>query len=301
VQYGICALRHLCTTASVLRRRCYGICERTRLAGTSRLCHGCVAGFHLISLFIQKPTRMGDLNARTLAYRLGDVVWFGMKGRAWEELLKGTIAHYPGSIAARYADAFAQRRPTPPPAECLQFVADLVDNFDHELRPGPDELAVHLRLGDVIEKSMHSVSRHLETALQAGPKGTRVEVIGGNSISPQVYIQPLSYFESAYKRYEGEGVARVALVCGGLRPYGVKSEEYVARVAEWWSSKGAPVTIRAPREGGAAREHERADADFVYLCRAKHFLPGGGGYSTLVSSVRPLMKERKEAGPQGRV
>ena len=185
---------------------------------------------------------------------------------------------YPNSIAGRFVDMINKRETELIKSDALQFVATLVQRFDPSIQPSQYELVMHVRLGDVIEKSIHNVEEHLQTPLMADNCPV---------ISQQLYIQPLSYFEDVQKQYQGSDIRQVTLVTGGSPPFQAKSYEYLNRIVEWWTERGKSVVVRTMQpEMFRASD---ADEDFVYMCRATHFVPSGGGFSKLASTIRPYL------------
>ena len=216
-----------------------------------------------------------------MRYRLGDVVWFGSGNRAARAAARSMLDYhlslYPDSIAGRLVDAIYKHETDITRSEVLQIAAALVKAFDPSIQPSQHELVIHLRLGDVIEKSVFSVKEHLQEALMAHATG----------ISQQVYVQPLSYYEEIRKQYKDRDIRQVTLVTGGCPPFQDKSHEYLNAISEWWTERGKPVVIRTVQP--EMHRASDADSDFVYLCRARNFVRSGGGFTNLVAAVRTYM------------
>ena len=98
-----------------------------------------------------------------------------------------------------------------------------------------------------------------------------------------VYVRCLASFDRALKKTKGLGFRKISLVYGFHIKPGIKanisihkSKEYLAALMKYAQSQGFEVNMIT---------HTDADVSFAYGCKAKHFMPGGGGFSKLMSKV----------------
>ena len=98
-----------------------------------------------------------------------------------------------------------------------------------------------------------------------------------------MYVRCLASFDRALKKTKELGFRKISLVYGfhikpGIKaPYTIqKSKEYLAALMKYAQSQGFEVEMIT---------HTDADVSFAYACKAKHFMPGGGGFSKLMSKV----------------
>jgi len=185
-------------------------------------------------------------------YSIGDAIAFGEKAR------RGAPS---GSIVDLY---LKQAKGKPKQWDVL---LEVVNTFDC---PRSADVAIHLRVGNVVENDVRPVDKLLEQPLLAE----------GHALSKQIYVRPLSYHHLAQKVYGHINVSSVLFVVGGHEAISTKkSKEYIGKLAKSWKEAGFKVEVQS----------SSADVDFVCLTRAKHFLPGGGGYSSKVSYLRIMM------------
>ena len=215
-------------------------------------------------------------------YRLGDVCKFAHSpSREWyAKCFRHQLKAYPRSIAAKVVAAYLSRGPLSK-ADTYDVVSSQVADYDATVSPSADELVVHMRLGDVIEDSEHSVDVHLASRR----KGYKLAV------------RPLSYYESVLSelRERAIEVRRVVLVSGDHKtgsgkPPRPKTADYIRKVVAWWQDKGFETEVKFNGE---------PDTDFVYMCRAEIFAPDTGGFTSAICGVRDrLGKPRQLDGNQ---
>ena len=217
---------------------------------------------------VQRPSEAPSLPPEA-NYRLGDIVRQASQRRL-EYGAQWHLEHFPYSIAAAYLRRTSKE-------EDYETLLDVLATYKPWIRPPRTALVVHLRTGDVIERSAYSVDRLLEAQRWYQP------IPGRNFGIP--YVRPASYYRRAARHYRYK-LRDVVLVVGGCGRMMVKSREYVCRVQDLLRSYGFQVLIR---------EGMDPDEDFAFMCRAKHFVPGGGGFDHVVSTVNELL-----VGPQYR-
>jgi len=77
-----------------------------------------------------------------------------------------------------------------------------------------------------------------------------------------IYTKPLSYYKDVIKDYTK--IKSITLVAGGCF------------LKELYTEMGYNVNVRIGKN---------ADDDFVFMSRAKHFIPGGGKFSNLINQL----------------
>jgi hypothetical protein len=194
-------------------------------------------------------------------YRLGDMV----KGKEFRDSYDGKSFHldqFPDSIASEY-----MRRTD----EDNRY--DILDAIVKERSPNAAEippsnlLVIHLRIGDVIDKTPYAVKEFLSRYVMH-PLGTN-------------YVKPLSYYQKVAEMMRARKLKAVTLIGGfhaDLKSY-KRSLHYVDEIKKFFISEGFSV---------ATRINQPADEDFVYFCNASYFTPGGGGFSHLVQEILKL-------------
>ena len=141
--------------------------------------------------------------------------------------------------------------------------------------PKKNELIIHVRLGDVIEKSIYTVDEYLN----------KERVSKGNTISSNVvYIKSREFFEN-YILNEINNIKKidtVIFVGGDHRDLDSleKSNEYLKKVSKIFKDNGYKTIIKF-------NEHT-ADEDFIYLSNSKYYVPTGGGFSKSVMEMVKL-------------
>ena len=156
----------------------------------------------------------------------------------------------------------------------LKKICDKRKNDLNDL-PKQNELIIHVRLGDVIEKSIYTVDEYLE----------KERVSKGETISSNVvYIKSRKFFENYILNEINKikDIDTVIFVGGDHRNLDSlnKSNEYLQKVSKIFRDNGYKTHIKF-------NEHT-ADEDFVYLSNAKYYVPTGGGFSKSVMEMVKL-------------
>ena len=202
-----------------------------------------------------------------LSYRLNDVV-----------LLHGNTKHAPtfryhrlinNSIAAAYMASASKGM-------------DLVTLRKVSEDAARDTCVVHLRIGDVLDRSDWTLSKgrpagyrgeDLATILHTGyngddaPKGTH-----------GVYGHSLAAYQACFPELRAAGVRIVVLVAGShtaLGSYRV-SAMYIQALARLFEAAGFSAHLRLG---------QHPDDDFMYMTSSRCFVQGGGGFSQLVARM----------------
>jgi hypothetical protein len=131
-------------------------------------------------------------------------------------------------------------------------------------------LVVHLRLGDVIDNSTHSVDEFLF-------KPIKLYHPNGNSVG---YVKPLRYYEETINKIKNLGISKVIFITGFHRGRDhTKSLKYLSHVKNLFESKGFECQTRINLD---------PDEDFLIMCNAKYFVPSGGGFSDVITNIVKL-------------
>ena len=159
----------------------------------------------------------------------------------------------------------------------MNVLSDLVDEFvlSQSIRiPSEDSMVMHLRVGDVIDGTDVPVDDFFNRRVNSYYALFGEEPEG---FSP-VYVRCLASFDRALKKTKELGFHKISLVYGFHIVYSTmqKSKQYIAGLVRHAQSQGFQVELIT---------HEDADVSFAYGCQAKHFIPGGGGFSKLISKV----------------
>ena len=139
--------------------------------------------------------------------------------------------------------------------------------------PADDVMVMHLRVGDVIDRTSLPVDEFLNRRVNS------VMAMYGHDAegwSP-FYVRCLASFDRVLEKTKGLGFHKISFVYGFHVIMSIeKSKEYLAALVQYAESKGFEVEMVT---------HTDADVSFAYACNAKHFIPGGGGFSKLMSEV----------------
>ena len=211
-------------------------------------------------------------------YRLGDIYWFcfvqnwagkDMKYPEYMPYFEYHATMYPKFFGGRLVAHMLQLQRRLTANEMDSMLLNMILEYNPQIRPAMTELVIHCRVGDVIEQSIHTVDEHLSAPLMADNYPV---------ISQRIYVQPYSYYEGILR--QNISIHSVTLIAGGVSSCGSKSYEYIQKLTAWIESKNLPVSSRVG---------EDPDRDFVYMCRATHFIPGGGGFTNLICHMRQLL------------
>jgi hypothetical protein len=196
---------------------------------------------------------------KTTLYRLGDIVT--------GHLPCSCSKTYPNSIAASYC-----KRTNPRKTYNLQALNKSIPFIN----TAQDRCYVHLRLGDVIDKNDLSV-----TDLLCG-KGDAKKRIGSDSgYKTRGYVKGIPYYERVLKSLPTH-ITQIFLIGGTHKKITMKrSIMYTEQVKRFFEQKGYNVIVQIT----VSPNYKKADKDFTLLCNAKHFIPGGGGYSQFASDI----------------
>lgn len=216
--------------------------------------------FYTYLFFILKYNTEYDLNYKNInynynpkykGYRLGDMI----KYENWRNTKKGKKYHnnnFPDSIAVKYMK-------TTNITDDLDTLEYIIDKYRiNELTPSINDLVIHLRTGDAIEKTITSI------------KMLRDKI-------NDKYTKNIKYFKNKLKN-KNKNINNIILVSGTHYPYPNfdKSKKYISIIKKYFESEGYNVKLRL---------NHPPDDDFVFMSRSKNFISSGGGYSDLISKM----------------
>ena len=199
---------------------------------------------------------------KKLIYRLGDVVrtqYFHMDTSSY------TTGKYKNTIAGKYMQSTTEKNN-------FELLNEIVHDFEKKLKmtkPNANEWVVHIRLGDVLEKSKHSVEEHFTNFI-------RSEGVG---IADSFYIRPKIFFLNRIKKIAEFGINKV-VICTKFHKAETsheKSSDYINKVVELLEKHNFDVKLRIGKYS--------PDEDFVFLSNSKYFTCTGGGYSIFASKL----------------
>lgn len=211
------------------------------------------------------PAEKQKIEHFSIPYRLGDMI----KGWGRDDEKNGIKAHfkyYPNSIVSKYLKKTNDNNNI----EVLNEVCDIIKKRNNVKIPFPNELVIHLRLGDVIENSKYSSTQHWENYLNSE----------GPGLPGYKYIKPKSFFINVIKKIKNKhkNIDKIILIWGDHKNLKSlkKSNEYIKRINDLFNRHHYDVNVFFNRD---------ADEDFIYMSNAKYFVPTGGGFSKLISKM----------------
>jgi hypothetical protein len=217
--------------------------------------------------------RLSDVIS-TIEYRevaIGHVKRLQGYVREGDTLKEYIFRMFPNSIASQYLRKTKR-------INDVDVLSNIIDDFMkiHNIDiPADDVMVMHLRVGDVIDRTEMPVEDFLNQRVDSFralyPKHPEPP-----DFSP-VYVRCLASFDRALKKTKELGFHKISLVYGfHIRQPIEKSKEYLAALAKHAQSQGFEVEMVT---------HTDADVSFAYACKAKHFIPGGGGFSKLMAKM----------------
>ena len=159
----------------------------------------------------------------------------------------------------------------------MNVLSEIVDGFVKSRKihaPAEDAMVVHLRVGDVIDGTKVPLEDFLNRRVNSYFALFQIEPKG---FSP-VYVRCLASFDRALNKTKELGFHKISFVYGfHIKNKSIqKSKMYIAHLKQYAQSQGFEVETITDAD---------ADVSFAYACSAKHFIPGGGGFSKLMAKV----------------
>jgi len=148
----------------------------------------------------------------------------------------------------------------------FDILINLIKKFPPSLTPDENELVIHLRVGEVVDKTKYTVKELLEKERPYGRAGRN-------------YVKPLSFYEQHLNKIQKQ-VKKITLVAGGCKVHDfTESKEYIQAIKNLFEKSGFDVQVRLGNH---------PDDDFIYMCRSKLFIPSGGCFSRLIALLLVL-------------
>ena len=153
----------------------------------------------------------------------------------------------------------------------LAVLSKIVDEVMHENGLSPVSVAIHLRLGDVIDNHDQSVHEILYNGQHREEKRLRCT---DKSCTSEGYVQPLSH----YHRFALMKPLNINVISGSHTKTKdpSKSQAYIQSIQQYLESHGHTVTVSWGRD---------ADIDFAILATAGMLTISGGNFSRLAQAV----------------
>ena len=214
-------------------------------------------------------------DSRNKSYRLGDMIRGYFDN--YPEVLQFYRISYPNSIATIYKTKLKSYR------KLITNINLNNKNIDYHLLlniidtklinesitiPSKHSLVIHLRTGDIIDKSNHDVN-----TLLSG----RIFNNSNNYYDKNYhkYVKSLNYYKSLSKQYIY--FTNIIIVSGfNTESNNCKSLNYIQEIKKYFESLGKLVTLRI---------NHNPDEDFIFMCNSKFFIPSGGGFSSIISDI----------------
>lgn len=179
-----------------------------------------------------------------------------------------------GSLARAIGDRCAVAKDTK--KEHDEIFRNVVQERHAQLEgPGPTDVVIHVRIGDVVDHSHHSVRELLEKPRTFYP----------DAYVKTVYVKPYSYYDKVIPDSVVEG-ATVHLVGGthagfskvALPRLPIKSCMYVQALQEYFLTQRKAKNVKL-------RLGQTPDDDVLFITQSKQFVRGGGGFSRVMGEL----------------
>ena len=154
---------------------------------------------------------------------------------------------YPKSIATQYMKAI-KCLPEDKQDNNWDILFDILK--DSKYKNSKNNVVIHIRTGDVIDKQKYSVDEFLEKERKLQP---------ANKYN---YVKPLSYYQDIVKKLNSLDLPKKIMIVTGfhMKHDHKKSLQYTDRVKKYFKSKGCQVSTRI---------NKHPDHDFVYMSTSK--------------------------------
>lgn len=195
-------------------------------------------------------------------YRLGDMI----KDERFRSQINGRKFHfkfYPNSITSEYMKKTKNNND-------YKILLEIIDSKKINEYPGKDEIVIHLRTGDEINKDPRDIEQIIKSTYKENQ-----------------YVRTLDFYKSLSLPQEAKKVTIVSSVTsGGDTRKGddfSKSYKYIEKISDFFKEKGFEVNKKLNGE---------PDEDFIFMCNSKNFIPSLGGYSKIIKELVKLKKNK---------
>ena len=200
-----------------------------------------------------------QVNKNNCAYRLGDMILHKFhRNKNLGKLCHLTI--YPNSIASEYLKKTNK-------SNDINVLYDIVKKRSNLINlPNNNELIIHIRIGDVIDKRNISVDEFLYNYYY----DTNYFFYKLN------YVKPYSFYKKIIDKLP-KNINKVIFVGGyHYKQDRTKSKEYISKLQKFFNSYGFDTSTRINND---------PDEDFIYMSNAAYFVQSGGGFSQLIGNI----------------
>jgi hypothetical protein len=205
-----------------------------------------------------------ELYSNNKLYRLGDMICH--KIRWSDEGEKYHFNAFPHSIATEYM----KKSKTQKNYNVLANIIRERSKFTNDL-PKNNDLVIHLRLGDTIEKNPHNLIQILTsyTYMQSFRTSSN-------------YTCPIRNIQEKINKLKHYNIQKIILVSAShLDIPTPKSSKYINVMKRYLEKKGYIVELRLGKN---------PDEDFIFMSNSKYFIPACSGYYThLVKTIVKIM------------
>jgi hypothetical protein len=203
---------------------------------------------------MKTPYRLGD------GWSIGGVNSFRTTSRP---IYRRTIEDYPDSILTKYLLNAKKRHDLD---TLVSIIEEYIQNNNVTAGNGWN---LHIRLGDVIEKSRYSVDEHFKKLLPHSNTNFYIEPVEFFYEKIKIVKECFSEINSVtiYSSYHGS--------YHGGRVHHAKSDEYLKRVIDIFNESGIEVNLQI--------NNQDIDLDFVTMCKSIYFTQSRGEFSHLIS------------------
>lgn len=196
-------------------------------------------------------------------YRLGDVV----KNTSFRNIIGPShLTYFPDSIASSYIRGIIDL-PGNEKNNNIPLLHKIINQSEYQkYKNNENNICLHLRAGDVIDKQPYTVDEFLESEKLFQP---------ANKYN---YVKPLIYYKNVCDIIDTLQVEKKITMISGFHTehdYS-KSLDFIYRIGEFFTMRGYEVITLINRH---------PDKDFTYLSTSKYFIPGGGGFSKLIKQM----------------
>jgi len=228
--------------------------------------------FNIRSKFFPNNT-FGKKNIHTkYPYRLSDMVRMEKmrqaEGLPGETMTQHYFKKYPNSIATKYMKMI-KTLPKTKQNNNIELLKKIINEQKYQKYHNHNtNIVIHIRTGDVIDQQKYSVDEFLSKKRQYETKKWK-----GN-----FYVKPLSYYKSLLEKIDQLGLDKNIILVTGFHKKDdhSKSLQYIDKIQKFFEKNGYLVTTRINRD---------PDEDFVFISTSKYYIPSGGGFSLLLSSM----------------
>jgi len=176
------------------------------------------------------------------------------------------LKYYSDTIVSKYLTATNEPKR-------YDILHDIISKYKPEHKPSDDVLIIHLRVGEVLDRSKFTVDEFLQEDRNFEYDGKRN------------FVKSLPYYKE--KIEQNVLPSKIKFFAGGCFHTNMeKNMEYITKVSNFFKENNFEILENT--------YFNIPDDDFVYMCRSKHFIKSGGGFSKLVENMREIYFNEKD-------